>query len=1746
MAKATDAYASAGLPAPTVTSDKDDYAPGEIAHITGTGWTLDQQVHVEFKEEPDYPDYHEYDVTVNSDGTWRIDYQVELRHIGVKFTVLAVGKASAYKASHVFTDANTSLSDPTPTSGAFGSAIILSSKLTQQGAGSPPTYVGQNNPIPNRRLSFKLGGIILGTGQTKSDGEASLAVVLTQNVGSYSGGAGLEVSFSGDPGNIPYAGQTKRVNFTITKANPVFSNIQGSGSYGGLVTLTAKVSLNIEGLPISFSVGEITMGTSNTNSNGVAVLTIPFANLPSFIKNANSYNEVLTVSISNSSNYFASSGKGDLIISPAPATISISDLTKKYNGGPQGATVETMPAGLPVSVTYEESTAIPTNAGIYKIDATITDPNYTAEVQKGTLTIGTADLKVEVDPQSKVYGTENPVLTGKMTGLMGSDVIPVSYSTTAVKMSDVTESGYPITATLNAAQELLNNYSITNTPSVLTITKAVATISVQGYEGEYDGLAHGATGTALGIDNKPISGLQAGVSFINVPGGTAQWTFSNPNFTNQNGEVAIKINKATVTPVWVAGTLAQTYDGLVKTVAATTTPSGLTLIYDFGDLVPKDANSYPVSVTVQDDNYEGFTTGTLVVAKANQAISFALIESKTFGDEAFAISPSTSSGLPVAITTSGNISYDAGTGKITINGAGPASVTAAQAGNGNYNAATSVTHDFMVNKANQTITVTTHAPSSAVYQTNFMVAATASSGLEVSYQSDGKLSNIGSTFTMTSGTGSGSVRYSQPGNANYNPATVITEIVNAEKAEQTITVVTALPASAVYNTGFTVAATATSGLNVVYGSTGALSNAGANYTMNSGTGTGVVTYNQPGDDNYLAAPEVTAAVTAQKAIATIALAAGDLSQTYNGVGKAVGYSTSPTGLNGVNIIYSQEGHSVTSPTNAGSYLVQASLSNDNYSGSAAGTLVIAKAATVLELTASNATYNGSEKGALANVTGAGGLNQPVTVYYEGVAPTSYAYSSTAPVNAGRYSATATYPESENHLPSSASKTFTIDKAIAAVVVSGYEGTYNGKAHGATGSATGVNNEALEGLELGDSFTNVPGGTARWTFSNPNYTSQTGEVAVKINKAPVTLVLGNLIHTYDGTLKSATVTATPNVSGVTVSGAGTDAGDYAAAASLSNDNYEADPVSGTLKIAKAATTTLVTIPAGPYTYTGSGITPATVSVTGPGGLNQNPEAAYANNINAGTATASYTFPESANYLSSSDTKTFTIGKATSTTVVTITGSQFTYSGLAQTPATVSVTGAGNLNLSPTASYQNNMNAGTATASFTYAGDDNHFGSSDSKTFDIAQAALSITPHNQAKYCGQVNPPLTVTYTGFVNNETASVLGGSLSIATLAHVNSGKGFYDITASGVTSGNYAITFNKGTLTVGEVAIDASASGNPVPVGSSATLSAVVSSSTDGSKLAGVLVVFKLDNVEKGTAVTNADGVATLQVSGLSVNVYKVEASTGSGCGLATAYLPVYDPTGGFVTGGGWINSPVGALAGSEAVGKANFGFVSKYKKGTNTVEGNTEFQFAAGSVNFKSSSHAAGTLVIAGSKATYKGTGFVNGGTDLHEFMVVATDGQVTGGGGSDKFRIKIWKKGGPVVYDNEKGTAENAELSSNTILGGGSIVIHEAVKGNVKPSSVVALENQPTAKGKFISYPNPFSDKVTFEFAFDQDDEYSLLVYSMNGALVKSIANSKAQANTPVQVQWGDNSVNVGVYIVRLVTSKGTQTLRVVRK
>jgi hypothetical protein len=195
-------------------------------------------------------------------------------------------------------------------------------------------------------------------------------------------------------------------------------------------------------------------------------------------------------------------------------------------------------------------------------------------------------------------------------------------------------------------------------------------------------------------------------------------------------------------------------------------------------------------------------------------------------------------------------------------------------------------------------------------------------------------------------------------------------------------------------------------------------------------------------------------------------------------------------------------------------------------------------------------------------------------------------------------------------------------------------------------------------------------------------------------------------------------------------------------------------------------------------------------------------------------------------------------------------------------------------------------------------------------------------------------------------------------------------------------------------------------------------------------------------GTVIeSDGSGTCTGFYSYLNAGVYNVEVSVTDNdgdTGSDTVMVVVYDPSGGFVTGGGWFTSPEGAYKPDpNLAGKATFGFVSKYKKGATVPEGNTEFQFKAGDLNFHSTSYD--WLVVTGSDyAKFKGMGTINGEGE-YKFQIWAGDG--TGDDGADTFRISIWYE---IVH--EDGVTEEVVVynSGDQEIGGGNIVVHTSKK------------------------------------------------------------------------------------------------------
>gem|GEM_PF-4741099 len=203
------------------------------------------------------------------------------------------------------------------------------------------------------------------------------------------------------------------------------------------------------------------------------------------------------------------------------------------------------------------------------------------------------------------------------------------------------------------------------------------------------------------------------------------------------------------------------------------------------------------------------------------------------------------------------------------------------------------------------------------------------------------------------------------------------------------------------------------------------------------------------------------------------------------------------------------------------------------------------------------------------------------------------------------------------------------------------------------------------------------------------------------------------------------------------------------------------------------------------------------------------------------------------------------------------------------------------------------------------------------------------------------------------------------------------------------------------------------------------------DGTSSAGV--------VSEVAGAGEARGVHSYVLPDVYTVTATVEDDDGGQTTRVLRYIVVYDPAGGFVTGGGTVLSPAGAYRLDPSLsGKANFGFVSKYQKGATVPKGNTEFVFHAAGMNFSSTSYE--WLVIAGGKAQYKGAGTINGTGD-YRFMLTAIDGQVSGAGGLDKIRLRIWDpQTDELVYDNQMGDALDADPT--TVVASGSIVIHKA--------------------------------------------------------------------------------------------------------
>ena len=536
----------------TIKTDKGDYYPGETVFITGSGWVPGETVSLLLQEWENEHSDRVFEPIADMDGTIAASFLVEEHHLGVRFYLTARGTES--KAQMTFTDG--------PRIGAV--------------------TVGAQNPAP----------LTAAAGNTATYG---VSTARTQN-GTVNGVMSIEWSTPA-PAGIAHS------------FNPATWTANGGNAFPTVV-LTLTTDGTTEAGTYPFTVKAAAGSDISTGGSGTLVVALP-CSAPSITTQPSA------VSITYGSNaVFTAAASGE----PAPSVqwqVSTTAGATWADLDGQTATTLTLTAP-PVALSGHQYRAVFTNnckgAQIVPTDA-------------ATLTVGALAVTGSFTASSKVYDgdTTADVLTRSLSGVVGEDAVALIGGTAAFADANAGTSKVVSLSGASLSGADAGNYSLGSVDTTTAdIFKADATISVEGYEGAYDGAAHGASGSATGVNDEALSGLDLGDRFTNVPGGTANWTFTDEtgNYHDASGTAEIVIDKANAT-VNVTG-YSGVYDGAAHGATGTATGvngealTGLNLGASFTNVPGGSANW---TFTDQTGNYNDASgTGAIVIEKADATV----------------------------------------------------------------------------------------------------------------------------------------------------------------------------------------------------------------------------------------------------------------------------------------------------------------------------------------------------------------------------------------------------------------------------------------------------------------------------------------------------------------------------------------------------------------------------------------------------------------------------------------------------------------------------------------------------------------------------------------------------------------------------------------------------------------------------------------------------------------------------------------------------------------------------------------------------------------------------------------------------------------------------------------------------------------------------------------------------------------------------------------------------------------------
>ncbi len=985
---------------------------------------------------------------------------------------------------------------------------------------------------------------------------------------------------------------------------------------------------------------------------------------------------------------------------------------------------------------------------------------YTVTVVDGTMTVIPATITVTVDSDTRVYGDADPTIGVTYTGFKnGDDETDIDTLAIVDALPGITANVGNYATTASGADD--NNYVFNYVNGNISVTKATLTTTAQNtsriygdgnptFTFAYSGFKNSDNATMIdtGASGASAANATSGVGTYAITGSGA--LDNNYNFNYVNG--TLTVNKATLTATAdnksrVYGdanpALTVTYTGFKNGDTSSVINSAATA--STGANATSGVNTYAIiAAGASDDNYDfTYVGGTLTVNKATLTAT-ASNGARAYGDANPALTVSYSGFKNGETSSVINTGATASSAANATSGVGAYSTVASGASDDNYDF-TYVNGTLTVNKA--TLTATASNGSRAYGDDN--------PALTVSYSGfkNGETSSVintgataSSAANATSGVGTYSTVASGASDDNYD-FTYVNGTLTVNKAMLTATASNGSRAYGDTNPALTVSY---SGFK--NGETSAVINTGATASSSAISTTGVGTYSTvasgASDDNY-DFTYVDGVLTINKAILTAT--ASNASREYGNANPALTVSYSGF-KNGETFVVINTGatasSSVNATSNVGSYTTVASgASDDNYDFTYVnGALNVTKA--MLTATASNGTRVYGDVNPTLTVSYTGFKNSETSAVINTGATASS--SANAASNVGSYTTVASGASDNNYDFTYVDGTLNVTKAMLTATASNGSRVYGDANPALTVSYSGFKNSQNSSVI----------DTAATASSAAIATTGVGTYA--------TTASGASDNNYDFTYVDGTLTISKATLTATASSGLREYGDSNPGLTVSYTGFKNGETSGVINTGATATTGATnTSNVGSYATTASGASDDNYSFTYINGALTVTKAMLT--VNAGNGTRVY-------------------GDANPTIGVTYTGFK---NGETSSVLGTQATGSSAANAI--------SNVGTYSTASSGGSDNNYdFTHVGTGTLTVTKATLTASANSETRKQFENNPTFTVSYTGFKNGETSSVIDTQVSASTTATPSSAIGSYSITASGGLDNNYNFNYVNGTLTV------------------------------------------------------------------------------------------------------------------------------------------------------------------------------------------------------------------------------------------------------------------------------------------------------------------------------------------------------------